>query len=412
MSLARSRPARPLAPAPLSRFELPRRSTGVLADAERALALEHARALLEQPTAPYFEDGPREIVRRFVAERPGFELDEDEHANLLVRWKGRGRPRRGAPLLAFSAHLDHPAFSYAGTRGGKALARLHGGVGARFLPGAPLRFFAAGTRALLGTARIARVVQAQSDDVEVELADLRGRLVPGCFGVFDLPSGVIRGGRLHARVCDDLMGAASILAALDLLARAGHERPLLGIFTRAEETGFVGCLGLMHARSLPPRTQVIGLECSPRRATAKVGRGPVIRAGDKQSIFDPGLTLLVEEAARALGERASGFRWQRALMDGGSCESTVYNHFGTRAAGVCLALGNYHNCGPAGAIAPEFVDWHDYEGLVALLCESARLFGRVDARAKISTRLQRIWERECKLLAASSVRMRAKGSPR
>lgn len=412
MSRTRSRSARPLAPAPLSRFELPRRSTGVLAQAERALALEHARALLEQPTAPYFEDGPRAVVRRFVAERPGFALEEDEHANLLVRWEGRGRPRRSAPLLAFSAHLDHPAFSYAGTRGGKAHARLHGGVGARFLPGAPLRFFAAGTCALLATARIEKVVRAQPDDVEVELADVRGRLVPGCFGVFDLAAGVIRGARLHARVCDDLVGAASILAALDLLAREDHERPLLGIFTRAEETGFVGCLGLMRAGGLPRGTRVIGLECSPRRATAKVGRGPVVRAGDKQSIFDPALTLAVEEAARALCERVPGFRWQRALMDGGSCESTVYNHYGTPAAGVCLALGNYHNCGPAGAIAPEFVDWHDFEGLVALLCESARRIGRLDPRERVTQRLQRIWEREEARLAASTSRMRKRESPR
>jgi endoglucanase len=132
----------------------------------------------------------------------------------------------------------------------------------------------------------------------------------------------------------------------------------------------------------------------------------VIRAGDKQSIFDPQLTLAVEEAARALELRVPAFRWQRALMDGGSCESTVYNHFGTRAAGVCLALGNYHNCGPDGRIAPEFVDWGDYEGLVALLRELACSTAVSDPRAKIGARLQRIWEREYNLLESSSHRLR------
>jgi len=398
----RTRPAA----APVSRYVLPARASGVLAQAERELVLGHARALLERPTAPYFEDGPLEVVREFVRAHEGFEIAADEHANLLVRWKGTRPAKKGEPLLAFSAHLDHPAFHYVGKRGGRHVARLHGGVPARALPGAKLRFFAPGEPGELATATIARVLSTQPDDVRVELGALRGRARSGMFGVFDLSSGVIRGGRLFARVCDDLMGAAAILATLELCSQARHERPLLGIFTRAEETGFVGCLGLMRSGALPERTHVVGLECSPRRATAKVGRGPVIRAGDKQSIFDPELTLAVEEAARALEQRVPAFRWQRALMDGGSCESTVYNHYGTRAAGVCLALGNYHNCAPGGGIAPEFVSWDDHEGLVALLCEVARGFGGSDPRSKIGARLQRIWEREYNLLATSSTRLR------
>lgn len=392
-----------LAPAPVSRFVLPRRASGALDAAGRELALQHARALLERPTAPYFEDGPFEVVREFARTHEGFELEEDEHANLLVRWKGSAKAKRSAPLLAFSAHLDHPAFHCEG----RNVARLHGGVAARFLPGAHLRFFAPGAREACATARIARVLRGKPEDgLRVALERVRGKLPAGGFGVFDLPSGVIRGGRLFARVCDDLMGAAAILATLELAARAGLERPLLGVFTRAEETGFVGCLGLMRSGALPKGTQVVGLECSPRRSTARVGRGPVIRAGDKQSLFDPELTLAVEEAARALEARVPGFRWQRALMDGGSCESTVYNHHGIAAAGVCLALGNYHNCGPKGAIAPEFVGWEDYEGLVALLAELARNFGEAHPRAKIGARLQRIWEREYNLLRTSSTRLR------
>jgi endoglucanase len=392
-----------LAPAPDSRFVLPRRTSGVLLPDERELALDQARALLERPTAPYFEDGPLAVVREFVRARAGFELEEDEHANLLVRWKGARKLGKGEAPLCFSAHLDHPAFH---AEGG-ALARLHGGVPARFLPGAALRFFAPGADEARATARIGRVLRGSEEaGVRVRLTNVRGALRAGMFGVFDLTPGRIRRGRLEARVCDDLMGAAAILATLELCARARTERPVVGVFTRAEETGFVGCLGLMKSGLLPPGARVVGLECSPRRATARVGRGPVIRAGDKQSIFDPGLTLEVEEAARALEQRHPGFRWQRALMDGGSCESTVYNHYGTRAAGVCLALGNYHNCGPRGRIAPEFVDWHDYECLVALLCEVARGFGTSDPRAKIGARLQRIWEREYNLLETSSNRLR------
>ena len=77
---------------------------------------------------------------------------------------------------------------------------------------------------------------------------------------------------------------------------------------------------------------------------------------------------------------------------------------------MCLALGNYHNCGPSGRIAPEFVSWDDFEGLVALLTEVAGTFGVDDPRSKIGTRLQRIWEREYNLLAVSSARLR-RGAP-
>ena len=123
------------------------------------------------------------------------------------------------------------------------------------------------------------------------------------------------------------------------------------------------------------------------------------------SIFDPELTLALEDAAAAVAAGAPEFRWQRALMDGGSCESTVYNAFGVRAAGACLALGNYHNCGPKGSIAPEYVDWHDYEGLIALLAQTARGLPKCAPREKIMGRLNRLWEREYKLLEDSARRI-------
>jgi len=209
-------------------------------------------------------------------------------------------------------------------------------------------------------------------------------------------------------VCDDLLGAAAILAALSILAREGHPRPLAGVFTRAEETGFVGCQALLREGALPADCAVIGLECSPRRSTARVGRGPVIRVGDAASVFDPELTHHLQACAARIAERASGFVFQRALMDGGRCESTAYNLWGVPAAGLCLALGGYHNvvdAGPArGSIGPEFVDWHDHEGLLALLLEAARSFGEPPA-ARMRARLDGIWTAERELWDASARRI-------
>jgi endoglucanase len=387
-------------PAPSSRFALPRRHRGVLAQADRERLLDVVRALLTVPTAPYFEDGVLAAAEALCARIPGIELRREAHGNLLALWRGR---RRGARTLAFSAHLDHPGFHVLPGRAPRA--QLHGGLPERFLAGAPLRLHAARTLQTVATARVARARKEDDGRVVAELADVRGALRRGAFGVFDLPDGIVRGARLHARVCDDLLGAAAALVALEILAREGHERPLGCVLTRAEETGFVGCIGLLRARALPRDTAVIGLECSPRRATARVGRGPVVRVGDKLSVFEPELTHGLQAAAARLAERHRAFVAQRALMDGGSCESTAYNAFGVPAGGACLALGNYHNCGPDGRVAAEFVDWDDLEGLVALLVELARGFDAGGAAAGIRARLLRNWARESQRLRDSARRL-------
>lgn len=392
--------------APRARFELPEQHRGVLASAERALALAHVRALLEVPTAPYAEDGPLAVVRAFAREH-GLALDEDEHANLIVRWKGTRRA--SGPVLAYSAHLDHPGFLYAGKRAGKHVASFHGGVPVRYLPGARVRFFDLATRVERATAVIAHV-KKEEDLYLCTLDDVAGELKPGTFGMWDLTPGSIRGQRLHARVCDDLMGAAAILSTLAWCVRVKHSQPLIGIFTRAEETGFIGCIGLLRARSLARDVAVVGLECSPRRQAARVGHGPVVRVGDKLSVFSPWITRHLQDTAIALHGENTNFKFQRALMDGGSCESTAYNAWGVEAGALCLALGNYHNCGPRDHIAPEFVDWDDHESLVALMCAAATSW--TSARAgKMQSRLNRSWKREYKRLASSTRRIQAASAP-
>ena len=92
-----------------------------------------------------------------------------------------------------------------------------------------------------------------------------------------------------------------------------------------------------------------------------MGDGPIIRVGDKQSIFDHGVTAeLVAAAAEAnLGA-------QRCLMSGGTCEATAFRLYGVRCGAMCVALGNYHNCGPENRIEAEYVSLSDVEGLAAL----------------------------------------------
>jgi len=390
-------------PVPPSRFALPRAHRGVLGDDDRVALLRVVTALLSTPTAPYFEDRMLHVVRALASEIPGVTLRSDEHGN-LVATRGDTTTR----TLAFSAHLDHPGFHPFLRRGRAPAATLHGGVPTANLPGADLRFHDARSLRSIATARIASAAHGDDDLVYVELEDVRGALTAESFGVFDLPDGIVRGSRLHSRVCDDLLGAAAILVALAILAREGHTRPLAGVFTRAEETGFIGCIGLLESGVLPKDVAVIGLECSPRRATAKVGLGPVVRVGDRMSVFDPELTHLLQASASIVRARTPEFVSQRALMDGGSCESTAYNAWGVRAGGACLALGNYHNQGAQGGIEAEFVDWNDLESLVVLLVEAARGFDVADATPAAQPRLLRGFAREKERLAHSAARILAK----
>ncbi|TAJ23539.1 MAG: hypothetical protein EPO68_02830, partial [Planctomycetota bacterium] len=269
---------------PREHWALPPRTHDALKADERARLLELVRDVLSRPTAPYAEDLQVRGVLAFAAARPGIRARLDAHGNAILEWKGK---RRRAPL-AYSAHLDHPGVELVGRVGrvGRApVARLHGGVRATALVDAPVRFFDTRDGRAIATARV-RTVRER----DLELTDVRGELAPGAPGMWDLTPGRVRGTRLFARVCDDLLGAVAILFVLDRLWRERSDAGLIGVFTRAEETGFVGCLGLLRTRALRRDTRVIGLECSPQRASARPGRGAVVRVGDAASVFDPELS--------------------------------------------------------------------------------------------------------------------------
>ncbi len=401
---------RALPPAPPARFALPAAHRGVLDASARELVRARAEELLSRPTAPYAEDALVAAVRDFARRVPGLALSADRYQNLIVEWPGtsagaRDGGRANGSVLAYSAHLDHPGFLYLGRRAGLHAASFHGGVPERFFAGARVRFFDPETAAACATARVVSAARDQDHLLVAVLDDFAGRARRGMFGMWDLTPGRLRGTRLHARVCDDLLGAAALLATLELAARERLPAPLVGIFTRAEETGFIGCQGFLRAKGASPEWTVIGLECSPKRATARVGLGPVIRVGDAASIFVPAVTHLLQEVAADLRALHAGFVHQRALMDGGRCESSAYNLWGVPAGGLCLALGNYHNCAPNGSIAPEYVDWNDHESLVALMLATARRWRAGPAEGRMRAGLDRVWNVERKRLLESARRI-------
>jgi endoglucanase len=189
----------------------------------------------------------------------------------------------------------------------------------------------------------------------------------GAFKMWDLPPFELRGDRIFSRACDDLIGCAALVATLQHLERERVEGAIDVAFTCAEEVGLLGSVFLAKSGRIPRNLGVISLETSALRPPAQMGSGVIVRVGDRSSVFDPELTAqLLKTAAEA------SIPNQRCLMSGGTCEATAFRLYGYRVAGLCVALGNYHNCAENDQIGPEFVSLSDFISLSQLCVELSR----------------------------------------
>ncbi len=308
--------------------------------------LEIARLLLSVPTAPFHEAAMRATITRRLTEKcPHVTLRQDAFGNLIARYQhgasGSGEPP--AARWAFAAHMDHPAWVRPSADGPSGVGA---GMEWTFLGGVP----------------------------EATLKANAHRIEPcGDFAVWALPDfeiGTDGDGpeRLFSRACDDLIGCAAIIGMFEELEETGAECDCYGLFTRAEEVGFVGAIQMARDGWLQEAgVTVISLETSAERPPARQGDGPIVRVGDKTSIFDPAATAELVQVAQE-----AEIPFQRCLMAGGSCEATAFQLYGIRSAALCIALGNYHNCAPESRIAAEFVSTADFFGLQKLCFEVAR----------------------------------------
>jgi endoglucanase len=358
----------------------------------RDTVLRLARSTFACPTAPFREGAVIAWVREYAAARPHLRLRQDAAGNLEL-WRRRV-PRTRRPLV-FGAHMDHPGFRALGSRleqgHWRVAAELLGGVRTERLPGVRVRF------RFLGREVAARIERAASP-AGIELS-ARAPVPRGAFGVFDLPDFRRAPGapdRIHTRAADDLAGVAAILALFDAIEHIDPRRraDVRAVLTRGEEVGFAGALAIARGRGLPAGARILAIEASKALPHAPIGGGPILRVGDRTSVFDDGLT-------RWMGRVAAGlpFPWQRRLMDGGTCESTAYQLYGYRCAALCLPLGNYHNMDERGRIRAEIISLSDLVGLArlfeALVRDEARAPGggrgdplksRLDSRARAQRR--------------------------
>lgn len=352
----------------------------------------HRRALLtellRQPTAPFREEHVIAAVAR-VLEKARVPFFRDPVGNMIIGCASRAqyrqwvREKNAEPLRVFIAHMDHPGFH--GMRWvskTRLKVKWHGGSPVRHLAGS--RVWLATDAGYLMEGKLSRVRLLKSKHAmataEVQITKTPDTSRPKAgdlYGGFCFRSAVWQAGkRLYTKAADDLVGVFAVVAtAMDLHTKRRGKKmpPFLGLLTRAEEVGFVGAIGHFELGWLAGARRpvmCVSLETSRTLPGALVGKGPVVRLGDRRTTFDPGyLKVLSDVAQKALPKKH-----QRRIMDGGTCEATAVTAYGFPAIGISVPLGNYHNEGFEGGPgcralrgpAPEFVHLDDIDGMLKL----------------------------------------------
>jgi endoglucanase len=328
--------------------------------------------LCDIPTAPFAESRVLRYIDEFARARPRIRLAKDRFGNRLLVLPGTSR-RRAARLI-FVAHTDHPGFvARRMIRPGVLEADFRGGVLREYVQGAKVRFFD-GDRETTGTVLSTTTSKDRASYPSQARIRVRFHVNNGAPGMFDQGVGRVRGGKFYCRVCDDLAGAAAALTMLDQL----HARPPRGtvgvLLTRGEEEGFIGALAaVLEPKLLKKSDRIISIECSAIQPYARQGDGVILRVGDRTSIFNSQLMYWMTTEAQALAGEDKRFKYQRALMPGGSCEGTVFDAWGYVTGAACVALGNYHNMDrEKKRIGPEYVDVNDWNNMVKLFVQLAK----------------------------------------
>ena len=351
------------------------------------------------PTAAGRESRVIAWIDSWINQRPYLSRHADPHGNLEVRIKDAIESDH--PIY-FTAHLDHPAFVIEQVVDETNLVlSFRGGVMSDYFQDAKVRVHVGDSYTMATIVGPDEPAPENNPNVFKQFrsksASPHGASV-GDIATWDLPDAKIVddefGGIIYTNACDDLAAVAAALSAIDELALLKKSGVDVGdvrvLFTRAEEVGFIGAIGASKDGFMPKGSRIIALENSRAFLDSPIHGGPIVRVGDRISIFSPELTGAVSKVAeRIAGGPAAptasqkmsempSWKWQRKLMAGGACEASVYCAYGYCATCVCLPLGNYHNMAKldeaqAGThegtprVGCEYVGLDDYAGMIDLL---------------------------------------------
>ncbi|MEM9019496.1 MAG: M20/M25/M40 family metallo-hydrolase [Planctomycetota bacterium] len=357
------------------------------------------------PTAAGKEFRVMKWIEAWAKRRRSIQLVRDRYGNLTINRKGVTSRR---PIY-FTAHLDHPAFVV--TRvlddGRHVEAEFLGGVNDDYFEDTAVAIWHGDMPAQRG--RIISLDRRRGEWREHDQAvtarfSKRVKAEPGDVMTWALPKSRISRGRLHAPACDDLAAVAAAICAFEvLLSKPKHFGDVRMLFTRAEEVGFVGAMAAGQVTgpgAIPKQATLICLENSKSMVDSPIGGGPIVRVGDRISVFDPDLTAQLCAVAERKDVNGQALTYQRKLMPGGACEATAFRLMGYRSTCLCLPLGNYHNMDEAaGKIAPESIATGDYHGLIDLLVRAGRYLDSTPAQSDLLSRLNRRFDQRRTLIS-------------
>ncbi len=340
--------------------------------------------LLRLPTAPFHE----RFVSAFLCDRLSaakIAFTSDACGNIVASTGDE-------PSMALVAHMDHPGFEITAASATKAEAAWHGGVDAKYFSRARVVIYDRDSGRVAARGSVAKIRKNTAGRVETMTLRVSGAVRAGDFGAWDLVPFRRASALVHTKGADDLVGCAAILLTLKQLKRRGV-MGVRGVFTRGEEQGFIGTLGMIRAVALPQGAKIVSVETSKALPGVVLGGGPVIRLGDRASMFDHRMVYFMDAVARDLARKERRFRFQRRVMDGGTCEATPYQLAGHITGGVAIPLHNYHNQGKT-RIGAEAVAIADVENAVRLLVELSARLGDFDQATKdVKTRIESGWEK-------------------
>lgn len=362
-----------------------------ISPAKRKKHLDDLLELTSIPTAAGREHRVINWINNWLASRRNLSIKRDRFGNMMIRIKGRRSPR---PLL-LTAHLDHPAFVVTRILDARNVKlEFRGGVKPEYFTNGRITIHDSASQK--HNAKITSHKKGKSfRQITARLTGPTDSLAVDDIATWNLKPAFVRGKRVYTPACDDLAAAAAALAAIDELRKSKAAGDVRILFTRAEEVGFVGAILASESKFIPMNARIIALENSRTFPESPIGAGPIVRVGDRISVFHHGLTFAVTQVADYLTRtnKKSKFKYQRKLMPGGACESTAFQAFGYESMCVCLPLANYHNMGDIDAVytgtntkppcaSHESIGLQDFHNLIELLIACGKAFTTPASRGK------------------------------
>jgi len=385
------------------------------------------------PTAAGREDRVIAAIEQWVkARKDRVVLSRDRFGNLTIARHdfleacARG-VKTGVKPVMITAHLDHPAFVVTavrtngkGTRGSVELdLEFRGGVNDPYFKGAALEVFDSETRKSYDAKILS--LDAKVDPATKPFKTVVARLAKpaaakhiaaGSIARWRFAKAEVKKGLAHTHACDDLAALAAALVAYDAISRDAACAHVALLFTRSEEIGFIGAIGAARSGTVPQGARLVCLENSRSFPhDSPIGAGPIVRVGDRLSVFTPELTNRIGDIAAAHAKDTPGFKFQRKLMPGGACEATAFASFGIASTCVCLPLGNYHNMQDIDGVAAgkvkakvgrEFISVDDFHWLVELLEVVARRLDDPAVAAGHRALMDTLWSRHARIVGGTA----------